>query len=92
MTPRRHGWSALPMKCPHCGTRVRQHAVVLHGGVLICERKTCKRMLYVLLASHSQMAYIAEIHPNEVTELAARGATPLEVFTYLGATIMGEVA
>lgn len=79
------GWSMLPVRCPHCERRMKQQAVVLHGGVLHCPG--CNRGLYVILAPGVQLAFVAEIHPDEVKALHAQGANAFQVLAFLGATI-----
>jgi hypothetical protein len=80
--PRKHGLTTLPLKCPHCARRLKQHTVVLHGGVLTCEG--CRRMQFVVLIGPVHLAYMADITRHEVVELFARGATAREVFETLG--------
>ncbi len=80
--PRKHGLSTLPLRCPHCARRLKQHTVALHGGVLTCEG--CRRMQYVIVIGQVQLAYMADITRQEVVDLFARGASPHEVFQALG--------
>lgn len=82
---RRAGFSTLPMHCPHCARRLKQSSVVLHGGVLRCER--CERLQYVILVGQVQLAYLVDIEPHEVIELSARGAAPHEVLQFLGVAV-----
>lgn len=86
MLPERHAaFSTLPMRCPHCTRRLKQSAVVLHGGVLRCDG--CERLQYVILISAVQLAFLVDITAQEVIELGARGAAPHEVLDALGITV-----
>lgn len=58
---------------------------MLHGGVLQCPG--CQRGLYVILAPGVSLAFIAEIHPEEVKALHVQGANAFQVLAFLGATI-----
>jgi hypothetical protein len=83
--PRRHGFTTLPLKCPHCLRRLKQHTVVLHGGVLACEG--CRRQQYIVLLGQVGLAYTVDISRQEVVELFARGASPREVLEALGISV-----
>lgn len=81
-TERRWAFAPLPMHCPHCDRRLRQTAVVLHGGVIRCEG--CKRLQYIVLLGQIQLCLMADITASELADLSTRGASPREVLEYLG--------
>lgn len=80
-----HGFTTLPLRCPHCTRRMKQSRYILHGVVLECAG--CRRLQYVLLVQPVQMAYVCSITAQEAIELAARGASPVEVVRSLGIVV-----
>lgn len=83
--PRIAGWLPLPLRCPHCERRIKQDGVMLHGGVLHCVG--CARSLYVILVPGANVAFIAELHPDEMRALHLQGANPIQVLAFLGVTV-----
>lgn len=81
---RRMGWMQYPVACPSCGVRLRETAIITHGGALRCERG-CNTMLYVLPATQHGVAFAVELSPTEAIELRERGLSLKDTLTYLGA-------
>lgn len=82
-TPRRMGWTALPLKCPDCGHKLLQKAVLLHGGVLRCGH--CDALQYVVLVAHAHAAFMADITAAEVHEFYVASCSISQVLERLGA-------
>ncbi|MEA3245551.1 MAG: hypothetical protein U9Q74_05290 [Gemmatimonadota bacterium] len=81
---RRMGWVQYPVTCPSCGVRLKEAAVITHGGALRCERG-CSTLLYVLPATHHGVAFVAEITPSEAVEIRERSLSLAATLDYLGA-------
>lgn len=85
-TPRPMGWSPLPAYCARCRTKLRDHALLLHGGGIRCGR--CATINYVLVCAPVQLAFVAAVNSHELHALAERGATVAQVLAYLGAPML----
>lgn len=86
---RKMGWMPLPIRCPGCSRRIREHAILTHGGAVRCQH--CDRLLYVVLAPHLALAFAAEVTLAEVTHMRASHMTPAAVIAYLGASFPSAV-
>jgi len=89
--PRREGWTALPLRCPKCGKRVRERAIVFYTGVLMCDRG-CNLMLYVLPVRRLGIADVLEVTPVQAKELQLRELTALRALDFLGVRFPEEAA
>jgi hypothetical protein len=76
------GWTSYPVKCPTCGRRVKETAIVTHGGALRCDRG-CVNLLY-LVPAHG-MVFVAELSSSEALAIRERGLSLFKALEYLGA-------
>lgn len=82
--PRKMGWMPLPVHCPGCERRIREHTILMHGGAVRCER--CDRLLYAIFAPSLSLAFAAEVSLAEVTHMRDQHMTLHAVLDYLGAS------
>lgn len=78
------GWVPLPVSCPRCGRKIREHAILLRDGAVRCDRG-CMVLLYILPNPTLGVAYIAEVTPDEAVQLRALGLNVEKTLEYLGA-------
>jgi len=76
---------SIPLKCPTCRKRIRQHAIILHSGVIQCDRGTCDTMLYVVPISRLRLVFAVSLSSREAHELRDRQLGLLAVLDCLGA-------
>jgi hypothetical protein len=88
MAERRMGWMPLPVICPRCRKRIRETAIITHGGAVRCDRG-CGILLYVLPSHQLGITFVAEVNATEALDIRARGLSLVESLDYLGAIFPG---
>lgn len=81
---RKMGWMPLPVRCPGCDRRIREHVILTHGGAVRCQ--TCDRLLYAMVAPNLGMVFAAEVTVEEVSRMRADRMTLVSVLAFLGAS------
>lgn len=77
------GWISMPVRCPACSSRLREHAILTHGGAVRCEK--CSRLLFAVTAAHVGMVFAAEVTAAEIRHMRDHRMTLPAVLDYLGA-------